>query len=1109
MTDQYPDSCPSTALGVVGQKNDICTDLVLDAGDNTPGVTQLDSTQTLEPGYHWKAMREIGGDGQADRHFNLGETLLLVDVIDFESRVHSVKLRVHPRHGESTFIVMVDDFVNAFEPCHDSESIRQREQQGIMDRVSDIQNELMRTQMDPLLMIDAVRSEVEKEIASAEHEERRQNVSDSRLRAEREKNFDKTHRRAARRSEARGNPLAVPKATLASEVGSIITHGIDAAGVSELVRVAGRQAIIAKAQGNWLQSKINEITTTLKALTPFMTERAAVALARSSGALKLAERIKTGIESLDLYTGKGVDVFDICTGKAAPADQPLTLIQGKRFMEEEFAVWADVDETFDFQNKELFFKALTTNTQLRDQVLPTARCVVTMAVLRRTRHYENAMEGVIANMNNQLVFLLVRNGENIHVVYSATPSHEGASRLFPTRNELEKPFRGSDGSKVSILDIEFGKAAAKFEDIALCYKRFLILLCGLDHRLKLLGDFYPEHEQMSFMTASFQEDHFNFIADDEPGTLIGDSLRPFSEWMADHNKMLQSGSRVFVFSSGARTHTAELVRRSSLRATPSQFEAPFIVQKDGARFIVRVNAKDRYQTSDDVMAKCELDGNLNETNYSASMPWWLCVDAVELTDVQRYRFSRLHRSMGVGYLRLLRRLEVYLIDELAGEKEARDYLLQTAVELGGLDAGEAPQMLVTAVRNWRAARRGQALPGLDDKIHLNEILTLMVPEGRLPGDMLRMLDVYVETSGVKPLILTRTGKSKLFLYVEPTDADKTPYPNVLTWGWVKRITLEAGKTKLREVATSLLWLGTVLPASETEVSRWSGAELWMHRLEEPITLRKYARIRTLLKDAEDAWGPVLKAGKGSGFPKDLFDQLILSTNVAHAKSKARRVENVYLHVPVGVTSKDGRQLSVSYMKCISETAIYFYGDSEQRDAVEKKYVSLYRVKPQAMERLKAMEWVVSASVTELNLEHDHPGIQSACGNHSWTHREIKTCLKGKNVFQTTSKGPRWSENNVKLSFNRAFDELMGASKKSPKRIFYRAIKEELRYGSPFITKEEKSIKRKSILGKRFEVTVRAQCNGLVWSEKKSRSEANSFFTWPLISASKPAVQEHN
>lgn len=41
------------------------------------------------------------------------------------------------------------------------------------------------------------------------------------------------------------------------------------------------------------------------------------------------------------------------------------------------------------------------------------------------------------------------------------------------------------------------------EMVALHYYRFLILCCGLDHRLKLFGEFYDPQDRLSFVSMAF------------------------------------------------------------------------------------------------------------------------------------------------------------------------------------------------------------------------------------------------------------------------------------------------------------------------------------------------------------------------------------------------------------------------------------------------------------------------------------------------------------------------------------------------------------------------------------------------------------------------------
>ncbi|MDH8399241.1 hypothetical protein QIG82_27620, partial [Klebsiella pneumoniae] len=62
-------------------------------------------------------------------------------------------------------------------------------------------------------------------------------------------------------------------------------------------------------------------------------------------------------------------------------------VQRKLIVEEELAVWADLDEWFDFRSTELFFKALNEHPELVDQIFPSQRCVLVMAMTNHDLNY--------------------------------------------------------------------------------------------------------------------------------------------------------------------------------------------------------------------------------------------------------------------------------------------------------------------------------------------------------------------------------------------------------------------------------------------------------------------------------------------------------------------------------------------------------------------------------------------------------------------------------------------------------------------------------------------------------------------------------------------------
>ena len=55
----------------------------------------IERFQALEPGHYWTTQKD-GGE-----YAPKGETLLLMDITEFEGQVHSVTLRIHPRHGST------------------------------------------------------------------------------------------------------------------------------------------------------------------------------------------------------------------------------------------------------------------------------------------------------------------------------------------------------------------------------------------------------------------------------------------------------------------------------------------------------------------------------------------------------------------------------------------------------------------------------------------------------------------------------------------------------------------------------------------------------------------------------------------------------------------------------------------------------------------------------------------------------------------------------------------------------------------------------------------------------------------------------------------------
>lgn len=169
-----------------------------------------------------------------------------------------------------------------------------------------------------------------------------------------------------------------------------------------------------------------------------------------------------------------------------------------------------------------------------------------MAMTNHDLNYADPWANEHMNRQNRKVFLMVRDGENIYQVFSSVESHLGSARLFPSQDETESHFRGLDGSQIKFDDIAYTDRLKGFDLRALHYKRFLLLICGLDHREKLFGDFYDEPASMNFVSMQFQEDYCRFLHDEDgSGLLAANDERPsLSQYIREANAYMRSGSRM-------------------------------------------------------------------------------------------------------------------------------------------------------------------------------------------------------------------------------------------------------------------------------------------------------------------------------------------------------------------------------------------------------------------------------------------------------------------------------------------------------------------------------------------------------------------------------------
>lgn len=1069
------------------------------AGENdTDGFRRLEVADPLQPGYYWRVTKEVEvvEEQWSSRKVVLepDRVLLLLDVSDFEGAAHTVQILEHPeRGGQDTYRILVADFLNHFEPAPDGEAVRQREMAGIMAEVQEMQSDLAKAQANPLAL-PGVQEAAQEAVEKFEREAVVQAQREEMAQKERSQDINRVLRRAARRSQAAGNPLTVRRTTISDNVEMMLAGGIDSEGLKELTLEARRRTAIAEAASNWLTTRAKEIAGKVAEMTPFYAEQGRVALARASKTMKHVKQLTEGLTSLKLYTGDGVDVMTVMEGPEASTAVPLTLVQGKKFVDEEFAVWADVSDSFDWRSEPLFMKALAENESLLNQVFPTERCVVAMATTARTVDYGrlNPYEAAMNNIKNKAVFLMVRNGRNVHAVYSSEPSHEMLPRLFPSHEQVAEIVRKFDGSRIGLQDVAFHKAQKEHEQMRVAYLRLLVLLCGLDHRLKLFGEFYPPQEGMFFMRKDFQDRYFNFLRDDEHGLQLEEANVPHvREWLAACNKAVQSGSRIVLLSDALSSRSPLLKRIYGLEVNRDALPLTLIVQREGTRHYVNVPVYQRHSHGADHYrsANVYLDG---DDAREQDRDWFLCIDNVRPEQLQRYIHSRRSRAADISWLRAFKRAAAVIGADLQGEQELRAHLRKTALEHRVLDGADVDEAIWRAVSTWRATHRGAAAPRVEDTKEVNALLSLMFPADRLVQGAAEQMVPVISELGAEPLALARTGRNRLVLYLAPTAEDRAPYAEGVPFGWVKRVSVDSARGKFRAGTQRFVWLEKDKPdAGEELLHAWPGLPHWQHPKPAPCRIDDLSAFKLRMSDA--LWlRPMLEAGAA----RSQCGALDLETyegwrRMASAATDRRpQLARVAIPVAVGIRPAHGsheEQASFVYACMMFNAFVWRYGSPD----LYKKWLSNWtQVDTQRHLRQYAPQGSWHLMRTDRPLSDL---VVSERGLGSFRD-QIETHTRGKG-------GSTYAE----LSLDRMFDSLRGIDPVR-RRAFYRDRLERANRSMGWDDADVRAAKRKAVFKEEFQPKYAPPfaLSPLVWDEQRGRSVANSLLS---VSTARDAWQQ--
>lgn len=247
-------------------------------------------------------------------------------------------------------------------------------------------------------------------------------------------------------------------------------------------------------------------------------------------------RFEDGIAAVQLYLGRGEEIFVVRDGDTAPADAPVFLRQETLAMDEESAIAAG-SGGIDFSNIDMFIEWLQDDENLA-QVLPETRGVVACQPRRQAKVYTgDPLYDSELNKNNWFTYWLIRNGER---VWLTKGEFIVGNTICPKDTDFTGLFRGRNGEPLRPGSTEWAKAEQRADQMTRHYMKVAMLLQGIVDRTAVLE---PHPTGLSFIDqASYERGEIVMITDAERA--IGTARAPFPEWIREKRAQLTEGMRI-------------------------------------------------------------------------------------------------------------------------------------------------------------------------------------------------------------------------------------------------------------------------------------------------------------------------------------------------------------------------------------------------------------------------------------------------------------------------------------------------------------------------------------------------------------------------------------
>lgn len=376
-------------------------------------------------------------------------------------------------------------------------------------------------------------------------------------------------------------------------------------------------------------------------------------------------KIMKVISMIELYLGVNEELYQICEGEVADADEPLTLRQLVLYMDEETALTGYKYEGYDFRDIGKFDEWLTDPAH-RDLVIPEKRSIVVFKPRRKDKHYtSDRWENQEMNKWNHLTYILLRNGDNLYRVYSE--NFFTGDVLFPRKEELKACLESDNEFKLESL-----------QDRAV---KFAMFINGIFDRSTIM---HPINGKVDMF--KMDESPIRIIYDAEPS--LGDGRLSFREYVKEVNSTISEGSRIFLAKQPSREEKSDRL----LKFYANEFNMPEAPGSGVYQVYANKHETYRFQQwkkktgNEDAKQLCikykpggsyYSNWNGDDMKRKNSVTWLIDVDHDEILnydnvsfeEIDYYLQSRIHRSEYMYMFRALIGLRDRLRKEKEGEKD--------------------------------------------------------------------------------------------------------------------------------------------------------------------------------------------------------------------------------------------------------------------------------------------------------------------------------------------------------------------------------------------------------------------------------------------------------